>query len=71
MSGGPMTASTRDRSKITDVTELTPEERRNHADTFPHVEHFDCVHGHENCSIKRGGVCIEDVLDHMTLHGEE
>jgi hypothetical protein len=65
-----MTASTPDRSKITDAAKLTAEERLYHATTFPHVEHFDCVHGHEDCSIKRGGVCIEEVLDYMTLHGE-
>ncbi len=43
---------------------------RSRVDTFPQVDHFDCVHGHGDCAIKRDGVCIDELLRCMTQQGE-
>ena len=50
-----ITVATEERDSITDPTKMTAEERQNYADIFPHVEHFDCLHGHDDCSTTRGG----------------
>jgi hypothetical protein len=66
-----MTVATQDRGSITDPAKMTPDERRDYVDTYPSVkELFTCVHGHDGCSISRGGLCLDDVLRYMEANGE-
>ena len=62
--------ATQDRGSITDPANMTAEDRRDYVDTFPQVDHFDCVHGHGDCAIKCDGVCIDELLRYMTQQGE-
>ena len=61
----------RDRPSITDPAKMTADDRHDYIDAFPCVEELrTCVHGHDGCSISRGGPCLDDVLRYMEAHGE-
>ena len=66
-----MTVATQDRASITDPAKMNADERRDYIDAFSCAEElFTCVHGHDGCSISRGGLCFVDVLRYMTEHGK-